>query len=396
MSRRDRPRPRTMPTVREPGFTARSDRLAGQDASRRAEQRRARPARVAATAEERLGSLTLALVPLRLFLGATFIYAGLDKLIDPAFLHSSGAGSIGSQLADFAKVSPIAILVEVFAQPFPILVGLVIAVVEIAIGLGVLTGFLFRFAAAGGAALSLLFWLTASWPIRPYYYGPDLPYLFGWLTLAFAGHGGRFVLENWLIGLGVWSGPSAEDPVAEDRRRFLQGGLLGLGAIVLAAFGGTVGSALLGQRSGGTALVGSSTPGSGGGTVSGSAAPSAAPSGAPSVPPGTTGAAGGTVLGTVASLTSQGPIAFQDPQTGDPGVLLSLAGGKIVAFDAICTHAGCTVQFDPGSGYLICPCHGAEFDPANAAAVVAGPTNQPLAAIPIKIDKATGTITVQA
>ncbi|MBF6606215.1 MAG: Rieske 2Fe-2S domain-containing protein [Chloroflexi bacterium] len=362
-----------------------------QDAGRRAEARRGEPRVTEAAATERLASLTLALLPLRIFLGGTFVYAGLDKLIDPAFLQTSGAGSIGAQLAEFVKVSPIAILVEVFAQPFPIFVGIVIAVAEIAIGLGVLTGFLFRLSAAAGAALSILFWLTASWPTRPYYYGPDLPYAFGLLTLAFAGHGGRFALDDWLARRGVWAGP--DDGASEDRRRILQGGLLGAGAIALGAFGGTVGAEMLGQRDRGTALGGSPAPGSG--TGQGSAAPSVGPSTAPAVSGGSTGATAATVLGTVADLTSQGSIAFQDPQNGDPGVLVKLPDGTVVAFDAVCTHAGCTVQFDPGSGFLICPCHGATFDPTHGAAVIAGPTNQPLAPIPITVNASTGTISLE-
>ena len=124
----------------------------------------------------RLDRMVLALLPLRLFLGVTFVYAGVDKLIDPAFLRAVGPGSIGEQLAAFAKISPVAPLVEVFAQPFPVEIGLVIAVAEIAVGLGALTGLLFRLAAVGGFALSILFWLTASWATTPYYYGPDLPY----------------------------------------------------------------------------------------------------------------------------------------------------------------------------------------------------------------------------
>ncbi len=51
-----------------------------------------------------------------------------------------GPGSIGEQLAAFAKVSPIAPLVEVFAQPFPVEIGFLIAIAEIAVGLGALTG----------------------------------------------------------------------------------------------------------------------------------------------------------------------------------------------------------------------------------------------------------------
>jgi len=51
-------------------------------------------------------------------------------------------------------------------------------------------GLAYRLAAAAGASISFLFWLTASWGTAPYFYGPDLPYAAGWLTLALAGHGG--------------------------------------------------------------------------------------------------------------------------------------------------------------------------------------------------------------
>src|SRR5512141_2973133 len=145
----------------------------------------------------RLDRLTLALLPLRLFLGGAFLYAGIDKLIDPAFLRAAGPGSIGAQLAEFVKVSPIAPLVQVFGLTFPVEVGFLIAVAEIAVGLGALTGLLFRLSAAGGLALSITFWLTASWATTPYYSGPDLPYAFGWLTVAVAGTGGRFTVESW-------------------------------------------------------------------------------------------------------------------------------------------------------------------------------------------------------
>jgi thiosulfate dehydrogenase [quinone] large subunit len=94
-------------------------------------------------------------------------------------------------------------------------------------------------------------------------------------------------------------------------------------------------------------------------------------------------------------MTSQGgSLYFQDPQSGDPAVLVKLSTGKVVAFDAVCTHAGCTVEFDPGSRLLICPCHGATFDPARAAAVLGGPTNVPLAPLPITVDAKTGVISL--
>ena len=58
----------------------------------------------------------------------------------------------------------------------------------------------------------------------------------------------------------------------------------------------------------------------------------------------------------------------------------------------MCTHAGCTVGFDAASAILLCPCHDATFDPANDAAVLGGPTDQPLASLPIVVDRTTGRI----
>ena len=351
----------------------------------------------------RLDRLTLALLPLRLFLGATFLYAGVDKLIDPTFLRAAGPGSIGAQMAEFVKVSPIAPLVQLFGQPFPVEIGVLIAVAEITIGLGALSGLLFRFAAAGGLGLSLTFWLTASWATKPYYYGPDLPYAFGWLTVALAGTGGRFTVETWLQR--ELDGDGYDEPVSEERRLVLRAGFLGMASLAIAAFAGTVGASILGRPTSDLASgIGtrSATP-SDGTTGQTGASPSAAAAGVPS--PGETVGAGagqtpataaGPVVARINQLGSGRALAFNDPISGDPGVLLKLSDGTIVAFDAVCTHAGCTVEYDPTYALLVCPCHGAAFDPAHGAQVVAGPTNQPLATIPIHVDTASGRITVNA
>ena len=107
--------------------------------------------------------------------------------------------------------------------------------------------------------------------------------------------------------------------------------------------------------------------------------------------------AGSRVPGEVSTATAvraERSVPFTDPTTGDPAVLVALASGTIVAFDAVCTHAGCTVNFDRLSGHLLCPCHGAIFDPAHEGAVLAGPTDQPLASLPIRIDPQTGVISL--
>ena len=71
-----------------------------------------------------------------------------------------------------------------------------------------------------------------------------------------------------------------------------------------------------------------------------------------------------------------------------------LSDGSFVAYDAVCTHAGCTVQWDRQDKVLVCPCHGAVFDPADNAAVLDGPTNEPLARIAIAVDGQTGAISL--
>ena len=45
------------------------------------------------------------LLPLRLFLGVTFVYAGIQKLTDPQFFQPNAAGYIGHQIAGFATQS---------------------------------------------------------------------------------------------------------------------------------------------------------------------------------------------------------------------------------------------------------------------------------------------------
>ncbi|MFC7307429.1 DoxX family protein [Streptomyces monticola] len=127
-----------------------------------------------------------ALLPLRIFLGVTFIYAGLDKLTDSAFMSASGAGSIGELMRGARDSAAVPALVDL-ALKSPVNFGYAIAFGELAVGIGTLIGLLARLAALGGALISLSLWLTVSWAIEPYYYGNDLAYLMAWLPLVLAG-----------------------------------------------------------------------------------------------------------------------------------------------------------------------------------------------------------------
>ena len=128
-----------------------------------------------------------ALLPLRIFLGVTFIYAGLDKLTDSHYLAGLGDPlSFASMTQGVKAGSPIAPLLGV-ALHAPTAFGLAIALGELAAGLGILFGLLARVAAVGGVLLNLSFFLTVSWQVTPYYLGNDLIYLMAWLPFVLAG-----------------------------------------------------------------------------------------------------------------------------------------------------------------------------------------------------------------
>ncbi|WP_327264041.1 DoxX family membrane protein [Streptomyces sp. NBC_01232] len=127
-----------------------------------------------------------ALLPLRIFLGVTFVYAGLDKLTDPAFLSASGDGSIGDLMRGVRDTSASSALVDL-ALNSPVGFAVALAIGEILVGLGTLAGLLTRIAAFGGALIALSLWLTVSWAVTPYYYGNDLIYMMAWTPLILAG-----------------------------------------------------------------------------------------------------------------------------------------------------------------------------------------------------------------
>ncbi|WP_240436400.1 DoxX family protein [Streptomyces sporangiiformans] len=127
-----------------------------------------------------------ALLPLRLFLGITFVYAGLDKLTDSAFLAGSGDGSLASLLESVHQTAAVPWLIDL-ALKSPEGFGYAIAAGEIAVGAGTLLGLWPRLAAFGGGLISLTFWLTVSWETEHYYYSNDLAYLMSWLPLLLSG-----------------------------------------------------------------------------------------------------------------------------------------------------------------------------------------------------------------
>ena len=62
------------------------------------------------------------------------------------------------------------------------------------------------------------------------------------------------------------------------------------------------------------------------------------------------------------------------------------AAEGVVAYTAICTHAGCEVtDWIMDKQFLFCPCHDSTFDPKDNGKVVDGPAPRMLPALPLKI-----------
>ena len=324
------------------------------------------------------------LLPLRAVLGLSFADAGVGKLLAPGWF-GHGPQSLAAQARVFARGSPLHGLVTVVVLPHPVLFAFLIATAELAVGLLTLAGLSSKLAAATGLALSVSFFLTASWHTRPFFYGADLPFAVGWLVLLRAGHGGLPSVDRWLaerqradaglppddrllavradriqelcaassphggcaaaVGLAcrgascplALPSPSA---ASASRRAFLQRA---------AAAGATL--AGVGLLGGLTAAVGSVL-----GPRDSQAAPSAGtlpgPTARSAGPPRTSASPGrvprGVRIGSLTDVPVGQAAVFTDPRSGRPGILVRLGPSRVVAYDAVCTHAGCTVGFDAG------------------------------------------------
>ncbi|MHB1855174.1 MAG: Rieske 2Fe-2S domain-containing protein, partial [Acidimicrobiales bacterium] len=362
-----------------------------------------------------------ALLPLRVFLGLTFCFAGLQKLANPAFFHSSNPASIQAQLLAASHRSPI----HAFIHPLVHLavpLGILIALGELAVGLGTLAGLFSRLAAAGGALISLSLFLAVSFHTNPYYTGSDIVFVFAWLPFLVAEPGALSmdaVLANAVRqseGLGgeqtvpvLFSdiqrvcgsyeggecaarrrapcepGPcpylASRTPPVPSRRAgaFLDRRTLVLKGTTAAGLGaaGLVGSGLI---AGLARLIGASTPVASSSSLEAGGTGSTSTTTSPAGPAGTTASTSapshpaGHKLGPAANVPVGGAASFQDPGTGDPALVIQPSSGTFLAFDAVCPHAGCTVAYSSSNRRFICPCRGSEFD-ARTGEVSVGPAS---------------------
>jgi thiosulfate dehydrogenase [quinone] large subunit len=267
---------------------------------------------------------------LRLFLGITWVYAGWDKATDPGFLTKGAPTFIGSQLAAYAQSSPIGSLLNHTIE-HAALVGTFVMISEFAIGLATLLSVAPKSAAFGGLAMSTGLWLSSSFHTTPYFLASDSAYAILWLA--------------YLLHM---NGKSKMSSFNIERRGVIRTGAIG--AIVVAA------------------------------SFAGRAFPKAAA--ASSSAKSTSKGAKGQII-KLADLPIGGTFNFIHSTQGIPAILFRTKVG-VFAYSAICTHQGCSVNYDKASKHLICPCHSAVYDPANGAKVLAGPTQTALAKVKVK------------
>ncbi|SEF59516.1 cytochrome b6-f complex iron-sulfur subunit [Bryocella elongata] len=70
-----------------------------------------------------------------------------------------------------------------------------------------------------------------------------------------------------------------------------------------------------------------------------------------------------------------------------PAMLIHHLDGKWVAFTAVCTHLGCTVQYEAGPDRIHCACHGGVYN-SQTGANVSGPPPKPLLAYKVAVNDA--------
>jgi thiosulfate dehydrogenase [quinone] large subunit len=312
-----------------------------------------------------------ALFPLRLFLGVTFVYAGIQKLSDPGFFHKGAPTYIGTQLHGFANGTPGGFLLRAFAIPHPVLAGAGVAVTEIAVGLLVTIGLLTRGAALVGLVLNLILFLTNSWHTSPYFLGSDIVFVFAWLPFVLAGATGQPALEHSVNRSSGRERRVSLDPASAlvTRRVLMRRALTATGAATL-GISGLAFAARGGYHGPGTPSLATRPR-----RRSPRHAPAHHPHAQHTQGPSSKVPSGSIRLASSDQLPAGKAALYRDPADGQPDVIIRDPGGQLIAMSAVCTHAGCAVTYSGGK--LVCPCHNSVFNPRTGA-VEQGPATQPL------------------
>ncbi|SOD74400.1 thiosulfate dehydrogenase [quinone] large subunit [Jatrophihabitans sp. GAS493] len=288
------------------------------------------------------------LLPLRAFLAYVFLYGGISKIADPRFLDGHSALSLHATVTAARTASPIGSFlgpVQSHSSAF----GLLIALGELAVGVGLACGLFTRVAALGGMLLVLPLWLTVSWRADPWYTSDDVVYLFAFTPILIAGSGGVFEVT------ALFSRPTASGDRSPSnaigRRSVLAAGAGAVTLLIAAA------AALLRpvhrSRQAGVAPTPVPTPG------------------------------GGAVLAQASAVAVGAALPVTDPSTGDPAFVLQLQPGDFTAVDAVCPHQGCPVSYLSASEGFVCPCHDSRF--TSTGERISGPATRGLTSIPVAV-----------
>jgi cytochrome b6-f complex iron-sulfur subunit len=63
------------------------------------------------------------------------------------------------------------------------------------------------------------------------------------------------------------------------------------------------------------------------------------------------------------------------------GIIVANTGGSYVALSSICTHLGCTIEYNALANNFPCPCHGSLY--STSGSVLNGPTVTALKSYPV-------------
>ena len=66
-----------------------------------------------------------------------------------------------------------------------------------------------------------------------------------------------------------------------------------------------------------------------------------------------------------------------------PALLVRLPNGEYQSMSAVCTHLGCTVQYQPDTQQIWCPCHNGRYDLNGRN--IQGPPPRPLVTFDVKL-----------
>ena len=76
---------------------------------------------------------------------------------------------------------------------------------------------------------------------------------------------------------------------------------------------------------------------------------------------------------------------------GDTILVVRVSDSEILALSAVCTHAGCIVDYNASASRVDCNCHGSEF--GTDGHVIRGPANRPLRRYTASLANQTITVT---